>query len=179
MVACGGVHAARVQLGHINSTSIGTARNILNRRGSGIDSGLSSIAAGCGGGGDRDARPSQGDQRKKCTSLELVREQRRYDKPDGREHRMHDRTIGRAGGRADERVQDRRYISLCYPSFHRGNKLTVIPAHRSRNIKILSPPRTNGFLLPTSCAIDQRTTDSGQSASSTVCFFISAQSLAV
>ncbi|CAM9249547.1 unnamed protein product, partial [Pylaiella littoralis] len=95
MVACGGVHAARVQLGHINSTSIGTARNILNRRGSGTDSGLSSIAAGCGGGGDRDARPSQGDQRKECTSLELIREQRRYDKPDGREHRMHDRTIGR------------------------------------------------------------------------------------
>eukprot|EP00903_Cladosiphon_okamuranus_P008685 g8321.t1 len=58
MVACGGVNAARVHLGHINS-------------------GVRDSSSGDGGGFGRDARAWRGDRRKEGSLLELVGEQQR------------------------------------------------------------------------------------------------------
>lgn len=64
MVACGGVNAARVHLGHVNSSV-----RYSSREGGG--------GAGVGDGYYRDARAARGGRWKEGSLLELVGEQQR------------------------------------------------------------------------------------------------------
>lgn len=64
MVACGGVKAARVHVGHVDSS----VRYSSSEEGDGF---------GVGGGYDRDARASIAGRQREGSLLELVREQQR------------------------------------------------------------------------------------------------------